>query len=308
MPSANTKFFIGDIMSKDNYSNIVMGLVIFAVIVLTIFMAFFVSQQESIREDATATMVSPTMPSTDIPTRIVTSTPVQTVTSSPTHTPTTNVPSPTAVQKPFPTTCPPAPSGWMIYVVKRGDSLSSLAYRTNISLERIKNANCLSSDTIFVGQHLKLPFIPSTPASKPTTIIIKPTEIYTSSITPSPTIELGTPTMTATPPGDEHATVTPTIKSETHTVTATSPGNEHATATTLPEDATVTPTSTPTIELEIVTATATYPSDMTPTETPIPNTPTVAVTENIPVPTPTATPAIEIPEYTPTPIPMEIEY
>jgi hypothetical protein len=60
---------------------------------------------------------------------------------------------------PKPTTCGP-PSGWVIYIVRRGDNLFRLARRTKTTVPKLKKANCLVSDTIYAGQELYLPFIP----------------------------------------------------------------------------------------------------------------------------------------------------
>jgi hypothetical protein len=58
-----------------------------------------------------------------------------------------------------PTTCG-APSGWVRYLVKSGESLFSLAGGTGSTIAAIKNANCLTSDTIKAGSYLWLPRYP----------------------------------------------------------------------------------------------------------------------------------------------------
>lgn len=45
-----------------------------------------------------------------------------------------------------------------VYTVQPGDSLSVIAKRFNVSVTAIKELNGLTADTIFVGQHLRLPF------------------------------------------------------------------------------------------------------------------------------------------------------
>ena len=46
-----------------------------------------------------------------------------------------------------------------IYRVKRGDSLSVIAQRYNVSLAELKSVNSISSSTIHVGQELAIPGI-----------------------------------------------------------------------------------------------------------------------------------------------------
>jgi LysM repeat protein len=64
------------------------------------------------------------------------------------------------------------PAGWVVYLVQPGDNLFRVALRYNMSAIELQSANCLSSDTIFVGQTLYVPyFIPPTfpPAPIPPT-------------------------------------------------------------------------------------------------------------------------------------------
>jgi len=49
----------------------------------------------------------------------------------------------------------PTPSRY--YVVKSGDTLSAIANRNHTTVATLKRANGLSSDTIRVGQRLKIP-------------------------------------------------------------------------------------------------------------------------------------------------------
>ncbi len=51
----------------------------------------------------------------------------------------------------------PSSSGSGIYVVKRGDFLSRIAANHNVTVSAIKRANNLKSDTVRVGQKLKIP-------------------------------------------------------------------------------------------------------------------------------------------------------
>lgn len=52
-----------------------------------------------------------------------------------------------------------------IYTVKAGDTLYSIAMRYNVSVDSIKKVNGLTSNMLFVGQQLKLPFFTYTVAS-----------------------------------------------------------------------------------------------------------------------------------------------
>lgn len=46
-----------------------------------------------------------------------------------------------------------------VYTVKSGDSLSKIAKQYNISVESLKEINDLTSNTIYVGQEIELPFL-----------------------------------------------------------------------------------------------------------------------------------------------------
>lgn len=162
----------------------------------------------------------------------------------------------------IPTPCGP-PAGWRRYTVERGDTLYSLARRHRTTVVAIKHANCLTSNTIVVGQKLWLPPLP--PTSTPT---LTATPTSTSEISPRPT---PTPTLTGTPTPTATSTPTPTSTSETSplptpTLTArptlTPTGTQTATSTETP---TTTPTATPS---GTHTATPTNTPRPTPTETP----------------------------------------
>lgn len=49
------------------------------------------------------------------------------------------------------------PSGWTLYYVRHGDTLSSLAQRTSSSVPQLMAANCLASSVLRVGQVIRLP-------------------------------------------------------------------------------------------------------------------------------------------------------
>lgn len=148
----------------------------------------------------TATWTSTVMPPTDTP--------------LPTATPTESA---TATMEPSPTVCVP-PEGWMVYVVRKDDSLSSLATRYGVSAAEIIEANCLTGSPIAQFQTLLLPPQPETPTpiSTPTatmsvalTSTVTPTATATASptptLTPSPTPEAAGPTPAPTEPGPTSA-------------------------------------------------------------------------------------------------------
>ena len=204
----------------------------------------------------------------------------------------------------LPTRCGP-PSGWEQYFVQKGDTLYSLAQRCRTTVLAIKQANCLTSNLILVGQKLWLPCRPATPTPLPTytpteTATLRPTSTPTETPTPTPTSTsevspLPTPSGTVEPTLTPTSTVVPTV-----TFTAT-PTEGAATATLTP---TGTPTATPTEGVGTATPTLTETSTATPmggvetpTSTPT-DTPTATLTEDARMPTPTAT-------HTPTATPTE---
>ena len=82
-----------------------------------------------------------------------------------------------------------APSNWVIYIVRTGDTLFNIAQRVNSTVSQLKYANCLTSDKIRTGQKILVPYQPA-PIPIPTNI--------------SPTIQPPSPTSTLVP------TATPT--------------------------------------------------------------------------------------------------
>ena len=56
--------------------------------------------------------------------------------------------------------CGGAASGWMTYRVQAGDTLSGLALNTGTTVAELRRINCLTEDTIVVGQVLYLPRLP----------------------------------------------------------------------------------------------------------------------------------------------------
>jgi len=188
---------------------------------------------------------------------------------------------------PTPWSCGP-PLGWVVYIVRPGDTLYSLSLRTGAGIEAIRRANCLPGYTILAGHALYLPELPSTPTPippPPDTPTLPYTPVPTETHTPTPTSPpTQFPTVTPPPPPTTYptVTVTPTLTgTTTHTPTYT------PTPTETPGP-TFTPTSTPT-ELSTYTPTPspTKPPPSTHTPTPSPTKPPPSTH----TPTPTSTPA-----------------
>jgi LysM repeat protein len=87
--------------------------------------------------------------------------------ASPSQVPTESTVAPTPTKSPAPTSTPTPPQGlkpicvypqgWSPYTVQRGDTLSSLAYRSGTTVFSLMQANCLKTQGIIVGQKLYLP-------------------------------------------------------------------------------------------------------------------------------------------------------
>ncbi len=174
-----------------------------------------------------------------------------------------------AIASPTPYTyrCGPPPD-WCVIYVQPGETLYALALRYGVTIEAIRNANCITGFDIYVGQALYLPVIITptwTPSPRPSPTVT-PTPTLSPTATPTATLTV-TPTITPTPTPTVTLTVTPTI-TPTPTLTPTLTPTPTLTATVEPT-LTLTPTPTPT-------------TTPTPTSTPTP-TPTLT-------PTPTATP------------------
>ncbi|HMP82471.1 MAG TPA: LysM peptidoglycan-binding domain-containing protein [Verrucomicrobiota bacterium] len=83
------------------------------------------------------------------------------------------IPAPTTLPAPAGTTTMTA-SGEQIYVVKSGDTLSSIAGRYHVTVKELRAANNLTTDRIYVDQKLKIPGSAGAPAPVPTPV--SPTE------------------------------------------------------------------------------------------------------------------------------------
>ena len=55
------------------------------------------------------------------------------------------------------------PDNMFLYTVKKGDSLYSIAMKYDIDVNSIKNLNYLTSDSIYVGQVIRIPEIYTKP-------------------------------------------------------------------------------------------------------------------------------------------------
>lgn len=194
------------------------------------------------------------------------------------------------------------PIGWRVYIVQPGDTLYSLSRRFNVGIETIRQANCLDSYVIYVGQALYLPPLPSTPTRQPTAT-------PTPSPTPSPSPTTSPTPISPTPTPTEFPTFTPTptptftaLPSLTATPTPTGIFTYTPTYTPPPVE-TASPTPTPTFT-PVPSATSTPTGSPTTTYTPVPSatsTPTQLPTSTY-TPVPSATPLPTVPPtatYTP---------
>jgi len=174
---------------------------------------------------------------------------------------------------PTPWACGP-PLGWVVYIVRPGDTLYSLSLRFGVGIDAIRRANCLPDYTIRVGGALYLPPLPPAPTqvvptSTPTpqstppstgTPVSTPTSTYVPTSTPTPALTQ-LPTATASPVPTGYPTPTPTpiltgtvVHTPTYTPTPTDTPAPTATSTLTPTPtptalptSTYTPTSTPTM-------------------------------------------------------------
>jgi hypothetical protein len=154
-----------------------------------------------------------------------------------------------------------APIDWKVYIVKKGDTLYSLARRHSVTVYQLVYYNCLTSYQIWIGQRLYLPALPtstpsttatstpsSTPAS-PDSPLPPPPPAYTPTLTAAP---VPSPAVTATATDDPPSvftttptpTLTPSVTAATNPdLTATSTPTTNPTATTITQ-----PTASPTLE------------------------------------------------------------
>jgi len=169
---------------------------------------------------------------------------------------------PAVYASPTPWSCGP-PLGWVVYIVRSGDTLFSLSMRFGVGIEAIRRANCLPDYVIRSGQALYLPPLPPTPIPVPTFLPTStPTGTPVSSPTPTPIpTQLPTSTPSPVPTGYPTLPATPTLTgtpAQTPTYTPTPTETPGPTST-----STFTPTPTPT-----QAPTSTYTPTPTPTKLP----------------------------------------
>jgi len=107
--------------------------------------------------------LTPTLNSTltETPAPTLVASPVITVTPISTGTvlPQTKLPS-NIVSYPTATICRGTPYGWTLYIVRPGDTLSSIAVAHSVSVAQLQSVNCMGSSTsIFIGSLLYIPDI-----------------------------------------------------------------------------------------------------------------------------------------------------
>lgn len=152
----------------------------------------------------------------------------------PTNTPTltaTASPTLTLTLTPAPTQACGAPAGWVIYIVKTGDTLYNIGYVYGTTVAALQLANCLgNSAMIRPGQKL---FVPNVPPK-------------TATFTSIPSATLGS-TPSATPLSPTPSPTDPLLPSATSTPSATPvPSATTIPSATAPPSATPEPTATPT--------------------------------------------------------------
>ncbi len=250
---------------------------------------------------ALADQLRPSPSATLVPTQIILVTPLP---GEPTY---TASPSPTATSTPTVAAACPPPAGWVAVIVQPGDTLESLAQAYNTTVKAIKQANCLTSNTIYPGSLIYVPGAPpptaipcgpppgwvyyivqpgdtlyslsraygvSVPALQQancmgnSTTIRVGQKLYVPNVTPAFTPTF-TPEPTKTPVPS--ATPPPTGIPPTRTPTAIppSPTGTAATPTPTPSDTPPPPTNTPIPPTETPTSTPAPPT-ATPSSTPTP--------------------------------------
>ena len=155
------------------------------------------------------------------------------------------VPPPPATASAVPTLAAPAcgpPITWVIYRVRPGDTLGTIARATGTTLSQLMVANCLTSDRIYTGQALFVPHLPFPIPTRPPIFI--PT--WTPTPIPLPTVPpTAPPTPTESVPTFETPTDTPTLPPPTETLPPTETPTDIPTPTPAPTEPP--PTDTPTL-------------------------------------------------------------
>ncbi len=236
-------------------------------------------------------------------------------------TPSANQPQVSATPIP-PTSCPP-PNGWNAHTVAAGETLESFALSSGLSIEELRQVNCLLADTLPAGSLIYLPPLPTATAAilpENTSTVILPSATRTNIPCGAPagwvryTVQLGDTlsalsraygvsiyqlqTANCLPSANfivaGQILYVPNVPTRTPTPTIT--GTRTSTQPATPITGTPTPTSTSTsTSTGTATATSTPTATGTPTPTPTPSeTPTATATEtetSTATPTTTATPS-----------------
>ena len=112
--------------------------------------------------------------------------------------------------------CYDPPYGWVVYIIRHGDTLYSLSRQFGLTVDFLMSANCLTSTYIVTGQRLYVPYLPAPATLYPSATAVPsrtPTRILTQTPTTKPPVA-GTPTPTGTPTSTSElppkGTVTPT--------------------------------------------------------------------------------------------------
>lgn len=99
---------------------------------------------------------TPTPTATRTPSPTATPTVTLTRTPLPTRTPVPPTPTPTWTASPIPACS--QPPGWIVYVIQRGDTLTSIASTSGTTVENLQQVNCLTNaNSITVGQTIFIP-------------------------------------------------------------------------------------------------------------------------------------------------------
>lgn len=157
------------------------GFVLVAIVVVTVLGGVLLTMSDARQAvsvaSATEAMPSLTLTPTPAPTEgVVTvslpspsplppspSSPDVTPTQPPTVEPTTTPePQPSSTPEVILESCTP-PAGWVPYTVRLGDTLFSLSRQSGVSLDEVREANCLSSDVLYPGSVLYLRTAPVQP-------------------------------------------------------------------------------------------------------------------------------------------------